>query len=454
MKKPYVKPSIQKVSNPLYAKHGMALDQFTQVRTHIEGNSIADLTARFGSPLFVFSQSKMLDQYHRAMTAMSSHYPNVKMGWSYKTNYLKAICRTFHDQGAWAEVVSDFEYDKARALGIDGCNIIFNGPYKPKESLEKAVAERAVINIDHFGEIEDLESISRARNEKFGVGIRINCNTGIYPQWSRFGFNLESGQAMAAVRRILDGGLLHISGLHLHVGTFILAPQAYGKAAEKLVEFMHQVEALTDKPMEYLDLGGGFASLSNLRGVYQSPEIVVPSVEKYAEHLTAPLAPLKDRVRPPTLFLELGRHLVDEAGFLIASVVGDKILPDGRRSYVLDAGVNLLYTSTWYKYKTELAEETTGMLEPAVLNGPLCMNIDIVDECVMLPRLTRGKQLIFSPVGAYNVTQWMQFIRLRPAVVMIDESGCAHLIRRGETLADVENAEEGLLLENTQRKMA
>jgi len=56
----------------------------------------------------------------------------------------------------------------------------------------------------------------------------------------------------------------------------------------------------------------------------------------------------------PKLIMELGRHLVDEAGFLITSVVADKLLPDGRRSYVLDAGVNLLYTSTWYKYKIEL----------------------------------------------------------------------------------------------------
>ena len=82
------------------------------------------------------------------------------------------------------------------------------------------------------------------------------------------------------------------------------------------------------------------------------------------------------------------------------------------------------------------------------------MNIDVVDECIMLPRLKRGQKMVFSPVGAYNVTQWMQFIRLRPAVVMIKENGELNVLRRCETLADVEGPELGLLSDEPVRKMA
>lgn len=444
MKQPYMKPSIVKVGNPLYAKGGMGTDTFNSIRTDIEGHEIKALTEKFGSPLFVFSQKTMIEQYNQAYSAIKAHYPNVVFGWSYKTNYLKAVCQTFHNLGAIAEVVSDFEYDKARAMGIPGSSIIFNGPYKPMAALEKAVSEQAILNVDHFGEIEDLETIGKKLGKVIPVGIRINCNTDTYPQWNRFGFNLECGQAMAGVKRIVDSKYLEIVGVHSHIGTFILDPNAYRKGSEKVVALVHEIEAITGKPLQYIDLGGGFASLSHLRGVYQSPEIVVPSVEKYAECLTAPLKELRDRAHPPKLYMELGRHLVDEAGYLITSVVGDKILPDGRRSYILDGGVNFLYTSTWYKFKLELDEQVKGMLEPTMLNGPLCMNIDIVDECVMLPRLGRGQRLIFSPVGAYNVTQWMQFIRLRPAVVLISEKGSVNVIRRAETLADVETPEIGL----------
>lgn len=452
--KSYSKPSIVKVGNPLYAKHGMALDQFNSVRTDIEGHTIKALTEEFGSPLFVFSQSTMTRKYNEAFEAIKAHYPKVQFGWSYKTNYLKGVCQTFHDLGAIAEVVSDFEYEKARAQGVPGSSIIFNGPYKPMASLEKAVHEKAIINVDHFGEIEDLETIGRKLGRVVPIGIRINCNTDTYPHWNRFGFNLETGQAMSGIRRIIDSEHLELAGIHSHVGTFILDPNAYRKASEKVVALMHEIESMTGKALKYLDLGGGFASLSHLRGIYQSPEIVVPFVEKYAECLTGPLQELRDRVNPPTLYMELGRHLIDEAGYLISSVVGDKILPDGRRSYIMDGGVNLLYTSTWYKFKTELADKVDGMLEPAILNGPLCMNIDVVDECIMLPRLKRGQKMVFSPVGAYNVTQWMQFIRLRPAVVMIKENGALNVLRRSETLADVEGPELGLISDEPLRKMA
>jgi len=452
--KAYEKPTMVKVGNPMYTKNGMSLDNFSQVRQDICGHAIPDLVEKYGSPLFVFSQQSLIDKYNAAYKAVSDQYKNVQFGWSYKTNYLRAVCQTFHRLGALAEVVSDFEYEKARNLGVDGSKIIYNGPYKTKESLLTAVNEGAIINIDHFGEIEDLESIALQLGREIAIGIRINCQTGIYPHWSRFGFNLESGHAIGAVRRIHDSPHLRLTGVHSHIGTFVIDHNAYKKAAEKVVEFMHIIEAITRTPITYLDLGGGFASLSRLKGVYQAPEIAIPSIEKYAQSITEPLKSLNDRINPPKLLMELGRHLVDEAGYLVTSVVADKILPDGRRSYVLDAGVNVLYTSSWYRFCVESATPLKGMLEPAILNGPLCMNIDVVDECIMLPRMSRGQQLVLSPVGAYNLTQSMQFIRYRPAAVMILESGEDIEIKRRETLADVENTESDLPFEQKLREIA
>jgi diaminopimelate decarboxylase len=133
---------------------------------------------------------------------------------------------------------------------------------------------------------------------------------------------------------------------------------------------------------------------------------------------------------------------VDEAGYLITQVVSDKLMSDGRRSYVLDAGVNLLYTSTWYKFKIELDQEVKGILEPSILNGPLCMNIDVVEEATLLPRLKRYQRVILSPVGAYNITQSMQFIQYRPAVVLIREDQSVQILRRAETLEDINRMEK------------
>jgi diaminopimelate decarboxylase len=37
--------------------------------------------------------------------------------------------------------------------------------------------------------------------------------------------------------------------------------------------------------------------------------------------------------------------------------------------------------------------------------------------------------------GAYNNTQWMQFIQYRPAIVLIDSEGRASVVREAENLS-------------------
>jgi diaminopimelate decarboxylase len=143
----------------------------------------------------------------------------------------------------------------------------------------------------------------------------------------------------------------------------------------------------------------------------------------------------------PTLVLETGRALVDDAGHLISSVHSTKRLRDGQEALVLDAGVNVLFTSFWYNHEVVVAQVTTGQLRPTVLYGPLCMNIDFLRDSVNLPPLSRNERVVFKNVGAYNVTQWMQFIALRPAVVMISADSQVECIRRAETEADLASFE-------------
>ncbi len=438
-RKPYEKPTIIRVESSM-SKAGVPTPK-QRVRSAIGGVKIDELVERFGSPLFVFDEADIRRRYRRAYEAFSSRYPNVQFGWSYKTNYLKAVCAVFHSEGAIAEVVSEFEYEKARGLGIDGREIIFNGPYKPYEALLRAAKEEAKIHIDTFDEINDLERVADELGRTVPVAIRLNMDTGVYPQWSRFGFNIESGQAMDAVKRIKAGGKLVLTGLHAHIGTFMLDAHAYKVETAKMVQLMNEIEEQVGFTIDYIDVGGGFASKNHLRGIYQPPEVVVPSIDDYAEAITSALYENIKGSRYPKLYLETGRHLIDEAGYLVTSVVASKTLPDSRRSYIVDAGVNLLYTYFWYKFNIELTRTIGGISEPAMINGPLCMNIDVIDESILLPRLRRGDKLVISPVGAYNVTQWMQFIRYRPRVLMVMADGSVELIREREELDDIERRE-------------
>ena len=439
-KRKYIKPLIKQVNPTFMDKYGGSVKDF-RIRKEIDGYPVEELTKKYGSPLFVFSEKDIEEKYKELITAFKSRYPKFKLGWSYKTNYLNEICKIYHKLGSIAEVVSEFEYEKARKLGIDGQDIIFNGPYKPKEALKTAVLEGAKIHIDHWYEINDLEEIAKELDINIPVAIRTNMDIGVYPQWNRFGFNIDNGEAYAAIKRIYEGKRLYLTGLHTHIGTFMLSPEPYKVAAEEIMKLKNLIEKDFGYKIEYIDLGGGFASKNRLKGVYQPPEIIVPNIEEYAEAITTGIMENLEGKEPPLLYLETGRHLIDEAGYLLTTVWAEKLLPNGVKSYIVDAGINLLYTAFWYNFKIEINNKKDSFLYPSIINGPLCMNIDVLAENIELPPLDRGDILTLSPVGAYSVTQWMQFIRYRPSVILIRKDGKIDLIRRSEKLEDITTPE-------------
>lgn len=434
-KKEYLKPFLKKQTAGIMNKFGVSYNQ--GYRDRIAGAKVSDIVEAHGSPVFVISEKAIREKYRDLKRAFSSRYPKVQFSWSYKTNYLNAVCSVLHQEGEIAEVVSEFEYQKAKRLGVPGNKIIYNGPYKPEESLREAFKDGAVVNLDNLDEIFKAEKVAKSISKKVKVGIRLNMDTGIYPQWSRFGFNLENNAAFNAVKRIAQSEWLDLNGLHSHIGTFVLDPNAYKAQVGKMIDFMRLVNKAFGMKIESIDLGGGFPSKNKLKGTYLPPEVTVPAPEEYIEAISDALLENLSPDEYPTVYMETGRAVVDEAGYLITTVDSVKRLPDGTKSYIIDAGVNFLYTSTWYNYKAEVDRPVGGQYEHCVVYGPLCMNIDVVIENASLPPLTPGTRLILSPMGAYNVTQWMQFIRYRPAIAMVMEDGSVEEIRRAETLDDI-----------------
>lgn len=143
----------------------------------------------------------------------------------------------------------------------------------------------------------------------------------------------------------------------------------------------------------------------------------------------------------PLLILETGRALIDDTTFLVSSVIGNKRLSNGRRATIVDAGVNIMFTSFWYQHHISPAQGTSQYREDTSLYGPLCMNIDCLRESVNLPLLNKGDQIVIHNVGAYNITQWMQFITLRPKVVLIDTDSNVKVIREREELSNIQSPE-------------
>ncbi|MFN8348326.1 MAG: alanine racemase [Spirosomataceae bacterium] len=435
----YERPLIKKMNAGLMNKFGSESD-LTPV-THIDGVSVKSLIEQYGSPVFVLSEQKIRQNYREAVRAFKTRYPKVQFAWSYKTHYNNAVCRIFHQEGSWAEVVSGFEYKKALGNGVAGGNIIFNGPEKNREELRLAIENNSIIHIDHFEELYALIELCGELNKKARVAVRVNMDTGVYPIWDRFGFNYENEQAWTAITKIVASGKMQLVGVHAHIGTYILSTNAYKIAASKLCALAMRCKNELQTPVRYIDLGGGFPSANPLKGALTAHS--VPSMDEFAEVITSTILNFGFKTDElPLLILETGRALIDDAGYLLGTVLATKRLSDGRKATIMDFGVNLMFTSFWYDHKISPAQDTSHFDEETVLYGPLCMNIDVIRESVTMPLLNRGDHVVVHKVGAYNMTQWMQFIAMRPNIVLIDTHNQTHIIRKAETLEYLQQLEE------------
>ena len=157
-KQRYERPALNKLESDMPSKAGTKTTY--KPMTHIDGVAVKDLIENYGSPLFVISEKTIRKTFKDAKRAFTTRYPKVQFAWSYKTNYVSAVCNVFHQEGSWAEVVSGFEYDKALGNGVSGKKIIFNGPDKSEKDLVKAIQNDSLIHIDH---LEELYTISNYR---------------------------------------------------------------------------------------------------------------------------------------------------------------------------------------------------------------------------------------------------------------------------------------------------
>lgn len=436
----YEKPVISKITAGVPNKFGLPTKQ--KIIPEIDEIPIEKIMEEYGSPVFVLSEKTIRDTFSDAKQAFETRYPKVQFAWSYKTNYLDTVCSIFHDEGAWAEVVSAFEFEKALSLGVSGSNILFNGPEKSDDDLKLAINHNACIHIDHFDELYSLIKITRDLDKKARVAIRVNLDAGIYPIWDRFGFNYENGEAWNAINRIMLAENLDLIGLHTHIGTYIMSANAYGVAASKLANLYMAINRKFDHWLKYIDLGGGFASKNTLKGAYMPGSETCPSFDEYAEAISNALISSEiPHENLPVLFLETGRALIDDAGYMLTTVLANKRATNGRRNMVIDAGVNLLFTTFWYNLGVFPSRQLSSHVEESTIYGPLCMNIDVIRDAINFPQVQPGEKLVIERVGAYNMTQWMQFITYRPNVVLIDQDGKLQLIRKKEELSSLQNFE-------------
>jgi diaminopimelate decarboxylase len=356
------------------------------------------------SPEWVADVERFRSNLHAFTAAWRAQWARSSVAYSYKTNRLVDFLHAAELAGAGAEVVCEVEYELAIAVvETDPRKIVVDGPAKPDSLLARAGSGGALVLADSAAE---LRRAAAAGVTRIGLRVALESFTGAV---TRFG--IAPGEVEAAARAAARLGLtVEAVSTHLVSTDFDPAsgrivvnwprpPADHVRAAALLADLASALRA-DGHPVEIIDLGGGF-----------------PPAPAVADHAREVAAALRSGGFAGTLLLEPGRAVVADAVDLMFTVVAVKTLADGSRCLICDAGTNFLPGALTMPPRIE-ALDAHGPLSPALVTGPLCLNVDVINPRAQLPELTPGARLVARSVGAYQQSAATEFGEVPPPVTV------------------------------------
>ena len=443
-------------------------------RLSIDGLDAVELARRFDSPLFVFSEPRLRANVARLLGAARAAGHAVKYCYASKANSNMAVLAAVRDAGIDAEVNSGGELFKALKVGFRPDQIIFNGTSKTGAEIDEAVrAGIYSVNVDSIYEIELVEESARRVGRRARVALRLvpeigtRSHIGLQTALLTSKFGISPSEVLDAMRRALrHPELVHVSGIHIHVGSQTPDVEPFAAAFKTLWEHLATIHRETGHALEHINLGGGIP-VNYLRDRSQADQLPEHEREMLgadlepADVLDAALRVVGERAREAgaghlleklTVVLEPGRSVVADAGVLLTTVRNIKRRPETGDTWLLtDAGYNLLLSMNnykWYYHLVSAARAAEAHDTPYKVAGPLCDSGDVyfdierggrLPDYRLLPAGVRpGETLALLNTGAYTLAQMFPYNgRPLPAAVMTRGGGRVDLVRRRDGYEDL-----------------
>lgn len=408
----------------------------------LAGHSASALAAEYGTPLIVLLEDVIRQncrEYHKRIEL----YPRSRVYYASKALLTTAVCRLMQQERMGLDVVSAGELETALAAGFPPHEILMHGNAKGENELRLALQSGVGrIVIDNLDEILLLNRLALEQGLCAKVMVRITPgvkpHTHEYVQTgqvdSKFGFNLEGGAALAAVKLALECTALELVGLHCHIGSQIFDLGAFTLTIKRMLQFYADVQR-RGAPLDELNIGGGL-------GVAYGPEDAAPTVDEHirllVETVISTCAELG--IPLPVLCDEPGRSIIASAGVTLYTVQSVKHIA-GVRNYVsVDGGMTdnprfALYGARHYTLLAQRAFDAPDGLWS--VSGKCCESGDMLIKDVALPSPHAGELLVQFATGAYTYSMASNYNRVaRPAVVLVSP-GRTGLIARRETPEDL-----------------
>lgn len=407
---------------------------------HCENIPLAKLAERYGTPLYVYSATTILQRLADFQTAFHS-IPHT-VCYSVKANSNVNILRLLAREGCGFDVVSGGELERVLVAAQRAARkVVFSGVGKSREEMIAALkAGIRLFNVESESELWVLAECAARSRTVARIALRVNpdvaadthpyISTGLRKH--KFGVPIRNARELytkASVSRYLK-----VAGVSVHIGSQITDVAPFGEAVLRVAALVRELRADGHR-IDYVDTGGGL-------GIdYQKPASdFADYAARYARVLINPLRGLKVH-----LLLEPGRAIVGPAGALLTSVIYRKE-NGGKHFLVVDAAMNDLIRPALYGAYHEIApvirsETSATKVEAVDVVGPVCESGDFFARDRELPRVEEGDVLAILDVGAYGMALASNYnSRPRPAEILV-RGKSAKVIRRRETVRELYSAE-------------
>ena len=396
----------------------------------IGGVRVAELAAQYGTPLFVYDEEHLRARCRAAVNAFGAG----NVVYATKAFICGAMARLAHEEGLLLDVATGGELHTVLHAGVPASSCVLHGNNKSLDELRMAIAAGIDhIVVDSFDEIDRIEKLQADGLPVVRVQLRITPGVHVHTHEyvstgqddSKFGFNLNNGDAHKAIARAQSSAAIDLIGIHCHIGSNVFAVDNFAEASKVMVDLFSTLN------LSELTLGGGL-------GVAYTENEEAPTIEQWAAVLQRATQSLP---AGSNVSVEPGRSIVASAGVTVYTVGTVKPV-DGIRTYIsVDGGMSdnprpVLYGSGYEAF--DPARMSADRTDSARIVGKHCESGDIlVESAAVAPNVSVGDLLVMPVTGAYGYSMASNYNKvMRPAVVFV-AGGESRLVVRRETYDDL-----------------
>lgn len=396
-----------------------------------------ELAETYGTPLYVYNE-KILRQRCRELKTMVD-FPGYGVNYSVKANSNPALLKIIRQEGLTVDAMSPGELRMDTLAGFEPEEILYISNNNDPAEMLNAISHGCLVSADSLSQLDMLGSLRPSGpvmcriNPGIGAGHNAKVITG--GKDSKFGIDADK---IAEMLRICQKHNLVLAGLNQHIGSLFMDPQGYLDAVDTLLGIAANLPPEIFRQLEILDFGGGF-------GVPYHKYDNEPRLDLAAlgRGLAAKFAAWSKKYGYAGRFLaEPGRYVAAECGLVLGRV--NSVKNNGETRFVgTDIGFNVLQRPMVYgSFHDVEIYRRQGCADAAMLQtivGDICESGDILAKDRMLPVMEVGDIVAMLDAGAYGYSMASNYNeRLLPAEILINLDGEASVIRRRQTLADLE----------------